>query len=147
VRAVRRANATRLADAVGKGVGGVGPPSTRPPTPCGLIGRGSLRRSEMAPQRLEKIESGLGNCSIPEVSRAQDLVHGLVSDSAPRLTKRRGGSGATKLQKMAPNVLKLRDAEMKSPTPNRASSADPSNCLIKLPRPDWRDGQLLFAFP
>jgi hypothetical protein len=34
------------------------------------------RRPEMAPQRLEKIESAPGNGMVSEASKPQDLVHG-----------------------------------------------------------------------
>jgi len=56
-------------------------------------------RAEMASQRLEKIESGVGNGSMSEASKAQHLVHGRAADRALRPTKRRDGLGGTKLQK------------------------------------------------
>src|SRR5271156_5368193 len=47
-------------------------------------------RPEMAPQRLEKIESAPGNGMGSETSNLQDLVHGRAADRARlRLTSRR----------------------------------------------------------
>src|SRR5271170_969682 len=44
-------------------------------------------RREMAPQRLEKIESGPGNGMVSEASNPQHLVHGCAADTArPPLT-------------------------------------------------------------
>src|SRR5271155_4375047 len=54
---------------------------------------------EMAPQRLEKIESAPGNGMVSEASKPQHLVYGRAADRVLRLTKRRGASGVTKLQK------------------------------------------------
>jgi hypothetical protein len=48
---------------------------------------------EMAPQRLEKIESAPGNGIGSETSNPQDLVSGRAADRALRLTKRWGGLG------------------------------------------------------
>jgi hypothetical protein len=46
----------------------------------------------MAPQRLEKIESGPGNGMGSEVSNPQDVVHGRATDRARlRLTNRKNG--------------------------------------------------------
>jgi hypothetical protein len=45
-------------------------------------------RPEMAPQRLEKIESAPGNGMGSETSNPQDLAHGRAADRALRLTKR-----------------------------------------------------------
>ena len=42
-------------------------------------------RPEMAPQRLEKIESAPGNGMVSEASKPQDLVHGRAADRALRL--------------------------------------------------------------
>ena len=47
-------------------------------------------RSEMAPQRLENIKSALGNGSVSEASKPQDVVHGRGAHRALRLTKGRG---------------------------------------------------------
>src|SRR5271155_834154 len=44
-------------------------------------------RREMAPQRLEKIESGPGNGRGSEAANPQDVVHGSAADRA-RLTSR-----------------------------------------------------------
>jgi hypothetical protein len=74
-------------------------------------------RAEMAPQQLEKIESRRGNGSVSQASKPQDLVYGRAADRALRLTRRGGGPGAAKLQKKAPNALKSRNAESKSPLP------------------------------
>src|SRR5271154_2539488 len=41
-----------------------------------------LRRPEMAPQRLEKIESGPGNGMVSEASNPQHLVRGRADDRA-----------------------------------------------------------------
>src|SRR5277367_3553609 len=49
-------------------------------------------RPEMAPQRLEKIESGPGNGMGSEASNPQDVVHGRAADRA-RLRPRRFGRG------------------------------------------------------
>ena len=71
-------------------------------------------RPEMAPQRLEKIESAPGNGMGSEASNPQDLVHGRAADRARlRLTSRKNDKVA-KLQKKAPNALKSLDAELKS---------------------------------
>jgi len=64
---------------------------------------------EMAPQRLEKIESAPGNGMGSEASNLHDLVHGraLTVDSGRRAAR------MTKLQKKAPNTLTSLDAELK----------------------------------
>ena len=68
----------------------------------------------MAPQRLEKIESAPGIGMVSEASNPQDLVHGRAAGRARlRLTSLQNEKVA-KLQKKAPNALKLRDAELKS---------------------------------
>ena len=86
------------------------------------FGRGERRerlkakrsRPEMAPQRLEKIESAPGNGMGSEPSNLQDLVHGRAADRARlRLTSRRNHKVA-ELQKKAPTALKSLDAELKS---------------------------------
>src|SRR5271168_5338229 len=71
--------------------------------------RGRLRarrsRREMAPQRLEKIESAPGNGMGSEASNLLDLVHGRAADRTPlRLTSRENDEVA-KVQKKAPNAL------------------------------------------
>ena len=67
----------------------------------------------MAPQQLEKIESGPGNGMGSEASNPQDLVHGRATDRARlRLTNRKNDK-VTKLQKKAPNVLESPDAKLK----------------------------------
>jgi hypothetical protein len=67
-------------------------------------------RPEMAPQRFEKIGSGLGNGMGSPTPNPQDLVRrGLAAcDSGWRAGR------MTKLQKKAPNALKSPDAELKS---------------------------------
>jgi len=51
-------------------------------------GLGAKRsRPEMAPQRLEKIESALGNGSVSETSKPQDVVQGRAAHRALRLKK------------------------------------------------------------
>jgi len=86
-------------------------------------------RPEMAPQRLEKIESAPGNGMVSVASNPQDVVRGRAADRAPlRLTSRNvgaspsrclhdtsgsPGSGAAMLQKKAPNTLKSLDAKLK----------------------------------
>src|SRR5271170_8000188 len=52
-----------------------------------------LRRREMAPQGLEKIESAPGNGMVSEASNPQHLVRGRAADLAPlRLTSRNVGA-------------------------------------------------------
>src|SRR6202046_616948 len=70
-------------------------------------GGGSCFRPEMAPQRLEKIESAPGNGMGSDATNLQHLVHGHMADG--------GSLGVTKLQKKAPNVLNSHDAAMESP--------------------------------
>jgi hypothetical protein len=60
----------------------------------------------MAPQRLEKIDSGVGNGMGSDASNLQHLVHGRVAD--------RGQLG-TELQKKAPMALNSLDAAVKPP--------------------------------
>ncbi len=55
-------------------------------------------RPEMAPQRLEKIESAPGNGMVPEDSNPQDLVHGRAAGRARlRLTSRMTKSRSSRL--------------------------------------------------
>src|SRR5271170_5374513 len=85
----------------------------------------------MAPQQLEKIESGPGNGRASEAWRPLYLVRGRAADRALRLTKRWAGPGLTESQKKAPNALKTLDAGLKSapsPTPRR-SGAGPDRRL------------------
>ena len=71
-------------------------------------------RREMAPQRLEKIESGPGNGRGLEASNTQDVVDGRAADRARfRLTSRENDKRAP-LQKKAPKALISLDAELKS---------------------------------
>ena len=86
-------------------------------------------RREMAPQRLEKIESAPGNGMVSVASNPQDVVRARAADRAPlRLTSRNvgawpspslhdtsgsPGSGVGMLQKKAPNTLKSLDAKLK----------------------------------
>jgi hypothetical protein len=56
---------------------------------AGIAGREDLTakpsRREMAPQRLEKIESAPGNGMVSEAWKPQDMVHGRAADRAPLL--------------------------------------------------------------
>jgi hypothetical protein len=47
-------------------------------------GSGSYSRSEMAPQRVEKIESAPGNCMASEASKPQDVVGERAADRERR---------------------------------------------------------------
>jgi hypothetical protein len=53
-------------------------------------------RREMAPQQLEKIESGPGNGMGSEASNPQDVVHGRVDRARLRLTSRENDKVAEK---------------------------------------------------
>ena len=55
-----------------------------PPPPRRLAARLSAKRSrrEMAPQRLEKIESAPGNGMVSEASKPQDVVRGPAAETA-----------------------------------------------------------------
>jgi hypothetical protein len=82
---------------------------------AGIAAREAARQSrpEMAPQRLEKIESAPGNGMGSEASNPQDLVPGRATDRARlRLTNRKNDKVASG-QKKAPKTLKLLDAELK----------------------------------
>ena len=68
-------------------------------------------RREMAPQRLEKIESAPGNGMGSDAWYPQHLVHGRATDRARLLGTSRTN---TKLQKKAPKVLNSLDAGLKS---------------------------------
>jgi hypothetical protein len=71
-------------------------------------------RREMAPQQLEKIESGPGNGMGSEASNPQDVVDGRAANrSRLRLTSRENDKRAP-LQKKAPKALISLDAELKS---------------------------------
>src|SRR5271168_1209682 len=76
----------------------------------GCPGARSWSRPEMAPQRLERIESAPGNGMGPGASNPQDLVHGRADRALLRLTSREN----EKLQKKAPKALQSLDAELKS---------------------------------
>jgi hypothetical protein len=81
----------------------------------------------MAPQRLEKIESGPGNGRGSEASNPQDVVDGRTADRARlRLTSCESDKRAP-LQKKALKALISLDAELKSAPrrdgPSRASKA------------------------
>jgi hypothetical protein len=54
-------------------------------------------RSEMAPQRFEKIESGRGNGMGPEAPNLQDLVPGRAAHRAPRADPNGGQLGSYKV--------------------------------------------------
>ena len=82
----RRPGEGRRVDPLNRGVSLVGIAARE-----GLTAKRSRR--EMAPQRLEKIESAPGNGMGSEASKPQDLVHGRAADRALLLTKRWGGLG------------------------------------------------------
>src|SRR5271170_1976090 len=97
----------------------------------------------MAPQRLEKIESAPGIGMVSEASNPQHLVHGRAADRARlRLTSPNNRTVA-KLQKKAPNALKLRDAELKwapcsawakiDPGPRAKRRANVLECILACP--------------
>ena len=98
----------------------------------------------MAPQRLEKIESGPGNGMGSEAADLQDVVRGRAADRARLRLTSRNNDKVAKMQKKAPNALKSLDAELKSApacghpsaTPNtggsakgRASPASPADAV------------------
>ena len=58
------------------------PPEPPPPRRLGARQTAKRTRPEMAPQRLEKIESGPGNGMVSEASNPQDVVHGRAADRA-----------------------------------------------------------------
>src|SRR5271163_5105157 len=70
-------------------------------------------RPEMAPQRLEKIESGPGNGMGSEASNPQHLVHGPAADSAPLRLEPRERQVALGIF-IACNQLKLHEIPRKS---------------------------------
>ena len=80
--------------------------------------RGTRRQNgvarKMAPQRLEKIESGPGNGMGSEAANPQDMVHGRAADRARLRLSSRKNDKVAELQKKAPNALKSLDAELKS---------------------------------
>jgi hypothetical protein len=74
------------------------------PPPRRLEAKLTAKRSrpEMAPQRLEKIESGPGNGSVSEASNPQDVVHGRVADRARlRLMSRQNDETAIQVGKFS----------------------------------------------
>jgi len=77
----------------------------------------------MAPQRLEKIESGPGNGMASEASNPQDVVRGRAADLARLRLTSRNNDKVAKLQKKAPKALKSLDAELKSAPAFRASAS------------------------
>ena len=89
---------------------------TKPPPPPRLAARLTAKRSrrEMAPQRLEKIESAPGNGMGSEASNPQDLVLGRAAGRARLRLKSRKNDKVAKLQKKAPEALKSLHAELKS---------------------------------
>jgi hypothetical protein len=94
------------------GRGGCRSPTDR--RPRGNPGQRPSRR-QMAPQPIEKIESGPGNGRVSEASKPQHLVHGRAVDRALRpRAARMPKLKVTKLQKKAPNALTSLDAELKS---------------------------------
>jgi hypothetical protein len=69
----------------------------------------------MAPQRLEKIESGPGNGRVSEASNPLHIVHGRAADRARlRLWP--------ELQKKAPKPMKTFDAKLKKAGARQAAS-------------------------
>ena len=68
----------------------------------------------MAPQRLDKIESGPGNGMVSEGSNPQGLVPGRAAERARLRLSRGENDKVAELQKKAPNALKSREAELKS---------------------------------
>jgi hypothetical protein len=82
-------------------------------------------RPEMAPQRLEKIESGPGNGSGSEDSNPQDVVRGRAADRARLRPTSRENDKHAPLQKKAPKALISLDAKLKSAPagPSRALKA------------------------
>ena len=71
-------------------------------------------RREIAPQRLEKIESAPGNGMGSEASNPQDVVHGRAADRVRLGLTSRENDKVAKLQRKAPEALKSLDAELKS---------------------------------
>jgi hypothetical protein len=71
------------------------PPEPPPPPRLGARLTAKRSRPEMAPQRLEKIESAPGNGMASEASNPQDVVHGRAADRARvRLTSRKNAEAA-----------------------------------------------------
>src|SRR5271170_3305556 len=79
-------------------------------------------RPEMAPQRLEKIESAPGNGMGSEASNPQHLVHGRATDHARlRLTNRKNDK-----------VGKLRNSQaVVSPNCHRFVETDPGRLIVR----------------
>ena len=99
--------------------------------------RARRSRPEMAPQRLEKIESAPGNGMGSGASNLQDLVRGPAADDKRLRLRGRENDKVGKLQKKVPNVLKRLDAELKSApaavlrTPGHAHPARPRTVASK----------------
>jgi hypothetical protein len=68
-----------------------------------LVGRLRAKRTrpEMAPQRLEKIESGPGNGRVSEASNPQDVVHGQADGPRVRSTSRENDEAAIQVGKFS----------------------------------------------
>ena len=64
-------------------------------------------RPEMAPQRLEKIESAPGNGMGSEASNPQDVVHGRAAHRALRLTEGEGLGGSYKVAEKGAERLEV----------------------------------------
>src|SRR5271163_2928037 len=91
---------------------------------------------EMAPQRLEKIESAPANGMGSETSNPLDLVRGRAADRARLLSD---DPRMTKLQKKAPNVLKSLDAKLKS-APRAPPFSPCAPCGRRWPHSPSKDG-------
>jgi hypothetical protein len=98
---------------------------------AGIVAReadGKRSRPEMAPQRLEKIESAPGNGMGSEASNLQDLVRGRAADRARLRPTSRDSYDVSTLQKKVPNDLKSLDAELKSAPRFPKRTPGPSAC-------------------
>jgi hypothetical protein len=117
-RAPRRAGARVISSNRGASLAGIAPRE-------GLTAKRS--RPEMAPQRLEKIESAPGNGMGSEALNPQDVVHGRAADGARLRLASRENDERAPLQRKAPKALISLDAELKSAPrrdgPSRASKA------------------------
>jgi hypothetical protein len=102
----------------------------------------------MAPQGLEKIESGPENGMVSEASKPQDVVHGRVADCAlRRLTKWRLGSseenshcckggkfsGLQSIDKATPNNYRIDWTEMPLPSLRGALATKQSRGRVMRP--------------
>ena len=86
------------------------------------------RRPEMAPQRLEKIESAPGNGMVSEASKPQDLVHGRTADRALRPRAARTLTNSTRgPEGNFPPRKPLKSLETGKNSRSLAARADPSS--------------------